>query len=304
MKLYENVLGTIGGTPLVRLRIFDGRTRAYAKLESRNPGGSVKDRIALKMIEDAEKNGDLEKGRTIVEPTSGNTGIGLAVVSAVKGYKLVLTMPENMSRERQALLKALGAGIVLTPEEEGMGGAVKKAEAIAKETGAYMPQQFKNKSNPEAHEQTTAQEIWTDTEGQVTHLVAGIGTGGAITGIGRFLKRKKQEVKIYGVEPAASPVLNGGTPGTHAIQGIGAGFVPEVFEMETVDRILTVGDDEALEYAKKLMKQEGILAGISSGAALAGAAKIVRELNEENMLVVVLPDTAERYLSTTLFKQG
>ncbi|KUK27573.1 MAG: Cysteine synthase [Acetothermia bacterium 64_32] len=272
------------------------------KLESKNPLGSVKDRIAWAMIREAEERGLLEPGGVVVEPTSGNTGIGLAFVCAIRGYRLILTMPETMSAERRLILSALGAEIVLTPASEGMAGAVRAAEELAARYGAFMPQQFENPANPRVHEETTAEEIWRDTDGRVDVLVAGIGTGGTITGVARVLKARRPEVYIVGVEPAASPVLSGGEPGPHKIQGIGAGFVPKVLERGLIDEVIPVTDGEAMEAARRLARQEGILAGISSGAALAAALKVASRLETcEKTIVVVLPDTGERYLSTGLF---
>jgi len=303
---YGSVLETIGCTPLVKLNRMARGVKAgvYAKLESRNPGSSVKDRIALGMIEAAEKKGVLKKGALVVEPTSGNTGIGLAIVCAVKGYRLVLTMPESMSLERRALLRALGAEIVLTPASEGMAGAVRTAEELAgKFNGAFIPQQFKNQANVETHRKTTAEEIWRDTGGRITHFVAGVGTGGTITGVGRALKKKKPSVKICAVEPSASPVLSGGKPGAHKIQGIGAGFVPEILDKGVIDEIIQVSDEDAIETAKRLMKEEGILAGISSGAAAFAALKVAGKTGKDSVVVAVFPDTGERYISTDLFKE-
>jgi len=254
------------------------------------------------MIRDAEERGLLEPGGVVVEPTSGNTGIGLAFVCAIRGYRLILTMPETMSKERRAILSALGAEIVLTPGEEGMAGAVRMAQELAERYGAFMPQQFKNPANPAVHEETTAEEIWRDTEGKVDIFVAGIGTGGTITGVARVLKARKPEIHIVGVEPAASPVLSGGSPGPHRIQGIGAGFVPEVLERDLIDEVVTVTDEEAAEMARRLAREEGILAGISSGAAVAAALRIARRSEAQGKtLVVILPDTGERYLSTGLY---
>ncbi|MBC7099223.1 cysteine synthase A [Candidatus Bipolaricaulota bacterium] len=304
MRVADSLIDLIGGTPLVRLsRIGRGLpAELLGKLESKNPLGSVKDRIAWAMIREAEERGLLEPGGVVVEPTSGNTGIGLAFVCAIRGYRLILTMPETMSAERRLILSALGAEIVLTPASKGMAGAVRAAEELAARYGAFMPQQFENPANPRVHEETTAEEIWRDTDGRVDVLVAGIGTGGTITGVARVLKARRPEVYIVGVEPAASPVLSGGEPGPHKIQGIGAGFVPKVLERGLIDEVIPVTDGEAMEAARRLARQEGILAGISSGAALAAALKVAsRPETCEKTIVVVLPDTGERYLSTGLF---
>jgi len=304
MRIADSLIDLIGGTPLVRLsRISRGLpVDMLGKLEMNNPLGSVKDRIAWAMIHDAEERGILAPGGVVVEPTSGNTGIGLAFVCGIRGYRLILTMPETMSAERRKILRALGAEIVLTPGEEGMAGAVRKAEDLANRLGAFMPQQFRNPANPAIHERTTAEEIWRDTEGQVDIFVAGIGTGGTITGVARVLKARKPNVYIVGVEPAASPVLSGGTPGPHRIQGIGAGFVPHVLQRELLDEVVRVTDEEAAETARRLAREEGILCGVSSGAAVAAALKVAsRPDSAGKALVVILPDTGERYLSTGLF---
>jgi len=303
----KDILELIGGTPMVRLNKITGsnKTQVYAKLESFNPGGSVKDRIALSMIEDAEKAGVLKKGGTIIEPTSGNTGIGLAMVAAVKGYRCVLTMPETMSAERVSILKSYGAEVVLTPGTEGMSGAIKKAEELLKRTpGAFMPQQFNNPANPKIHRKTTAEEIWNDTNGKVDILVSGVGTGGTITGVAEVIKKRRPFFKAVAVEPAESPVLSGGKPGPHKIQGIGAGFVPQVLKTDLVDEIIKVNAEEAGRTARRLLKEEGILAGISSGAAVWAALEVAkRKENKRKLIVVILPDTGERYLSTWLFQQ-
>ncbi len=301
--MYESILDTVGNTPLVRLnRITAGNNNAIlAKLEFFNPCSSVKDRIGKAMVEDAEKRGVLKKGMKIVEPTSGNTGIALAMVAAVKGYKLTLTMPESMSIERRKILKALGAELELTPNEKGMKGAVERAEELAKTEGYFMPQQFNNPANPEIHGRTTAEEIWRDTGGRIDIFVAGVGTGGTISGVGRVLKQRKPGVRIVAVEPANSPVLSGGKPGPHGIQGIGAGFVPGIFDRNVVDEILLASEKDAIETSRRLAREEGILAGISAGANLWGSLKIASEL-ERKTIVVVIPDTGGRYLSSELFE--
>jgi len=304
-KCALNILELVGDTPIVRLNRLPGPKDAtvWAKLESFNPMSSVKDRICLAMIEAAEKEGKLKNGMTVVEPTSGNTGIGLAMVATVKGYRLILTMPDTMSVERRKLLKALGAELVLTSGAEGMPGAIRKAEElVASSRDYYMPQQFNNPANPEAHRCTTALEILEQMDGKVDAFVAGIGTGGTITGVGEILKKRIPTVQIIAVEPAASPVLSGGPPGRHRIQGIGAGFVPAVFNRSIVDRIIPVPDEQAAETARRLAREEGIFAGISSGAAAFAALQVARELGSGKNLVVLLPDTGERYLSTDLFE--
>ncbi len=307
MKICNNILETIGKTPLVRLnKLTEGiNATVVGKLESRNPGGSVKDRICKSMIEEAEKQGIIKPGATLIEPTSGNTGIGLAMVAAVKGYKLILTMPETMSIERRNLLKAYGSQLVLTPGPDGMGGAIKKAEElIASTPNSFMPQQFKNLANPKIHKETTGPEIWEDTDGKVDVLVAGVGTGGTITGVAQFIKPKKPTFKAIAVEPAASPVLSGGKKGPHKIQGIGAGFKPDVLQMERVDEIVQVTDDDALKTARALAQQEGMLVGISAGAAVFAAIEVAKRPEYKGkLIVVILPDTGERYLSTVLFQE-
>lgn len=306
-RIYHDLTKTVGNTPLVALQRITAGAKAgvAAKLESFNPLSSVKDRIGVAMIEDAEKRGLIKEGSAIIEPTSGNTGIALAFVAASRGYKLILTMPETMSMERRQLLKIFGAELVLTPGQEGMKGAIKKAEELAASMpGSFMPQQFKNPANPEIHKKTTAEEIWRDTDGQVDILVAGVGTGGTITGVAEALKAKKPGFKAVAVEPATSPVLSGGNPGPHKIQGIGAGFVPDVLDRGIIDEVIRVADDDAGIMARRLAREEGILAGISSGAALWAALQVAgREDNAGKLVVVIFPDTGERYLSTWLFKE-
>jgi len=307
-KIADNITQLIGGTPLVRLdRIGAGLPgRVVAKLESFNPGSSVKDRVGLSMIEAAEKDGKLTKSTIIVEPTSGNTGIALAIVAAARGYRLILTMPDTMSIERRHLLRIFGAELVLTPGAEGMKGAIARAQEIASIGPDYfLPMQFNNPANPEAHRRTTALEIWDDTDGKVDILVSGVGTGGTITGVAEVIKKKKPSFKAIAVEPAGSPVLSGGNPGHHKIQGIGAGFVPDVLNTELLDEVIKVVNDDASAMARRLAKEEGILAGISSGAALWAALEVAkRDENAGKMIVVVLPDTGERYLSTWLFSEA
>jgi cysteine synthase A len=305
MNIAKDMTELVGRTPLVWLNRIGRNCRAKiaAKLESFNPAASVKDRIGVSMILAAERAGKIRPGTTIVEPTSGNTGIALAWVAAARGYKLILTMPESMTIERRKLLQLLGAQLVLTPAELGMPGAIEKAKEIVNETdGAFMPQQFENPANPQIHRETTAEEIWRDTDGLVDIFVAGVGTGGTITGVGEVLKSRRESVRIVAVEPSASPVLSGGRPAPHMIQGIGAGFVPDVLDMKIVDEVVQIGDKESFNTAKALAKEEGILAGISSGAAVAAAVKVAtRKSNADKLVVVVLPDTGERYLSTDLF---
>ena len=299
----RSVLDLIGSTPVVRLRKLPGKDDAevWAKLESFNPGGSVKDRICLGMIEAAEREGKLKPGATIVEPTSGNTGIGLALVAAVKGYRLILTMPDTMSEERRSLLAAYGARIILTPDTKGMGGAIRKAEELLLEhTDYYMPQQFNNPANPEAHRRTTAVELLKQLK-QIDAFVAGVGTGGTITGVGEVLKDRTKGVRVFAVEPAASPVLSGGEPGYHKIQGIGAGFIPAVLNREVIDEIVTVGDEDAALYTRRLALEEGILVGISSGAACCAALKVAKSLGKGRVVVTIFADKGEHYLSTDIF---
>ncbi|MBN1255152.1 MAG: cysteine synthase A [Deltaproteobacteria bacterium] len=297
MRYAPDITHLIGATPLVRLnRLVTGRNLVLAKLEMFNPLSSIKDRIGLSMIEDAERRGLIKVGDCIVEPTSGNTGIALAFVCAARGYRLILTMPESMSIERRKILRILGAEIVLTPEQDGMNGAVQRAEELAQERKAYMPQQFKNPANPAAHRSGTAEEIWEATDGQVDVFIAAVGTGGTITGVGSVLKERKPEVTIVAVEPAESPVLSGGSPGSHGIQGIGAGFIPDVLESGLIDRIIQVTTVEAKELAQRLAREEGIFVGISSGANMQAAQQIDKEVKDKT-IVVVFCDTGERYLS-------
>jgi cysteine synthase A len=306
-EIFNNVLETIGKTPLIRLNRLtrDIKCTIVAKTESRNPGGSIKDRVCLSMITEAEKQGLVGPNTIIIESTSGNTGIGLAMVAAVKGYRLILTMPETMSIERRNLLKAYGAELVLTPGTEGMKGAIKKAEELAGSTPhSFVPQQFKNLANPKTHRETTGPEIWKATDGEVDILVAGVGTGGTITGVAQYIKPLKPKFRAIAVEPANSPVMSGGKPGPHKIQGIGAGFIPDVLKLDLVDEVLQVKDEDAMRTSRLLALKEGLLVGISSGAAAYAALEVAkRPENEGKLLVVILPDTGERYLSTALFQK-
>lgn len=306
-KIAENITELIGNTPLVRLNrvVGDAGAEVVAKVESFNPGGSVKDRIGMSMIRDALEKGLIGEGAVIIEPTSGNTGIGLAMVCASHGLKLILTMPDTMSIERRNLLKAYGAELVLTPGAEGMRGAINKAEELQASTpNSFMPMQFCNPANPKVHRETTGPEIWRDTDGRVDIVVAGVGTGGTITGVAEYVKPLKTDFRAVAVEPTDSPVLSGGQPGVHKIQGIGAGFVPDVLEMKVVDEIIKVTNDDAITTARRIAREEGILVGISSGAAVWAAIEVAkREENRGKLIVVILPDTGERYLSTVLFAE-
>lgn len=308
-KIYHSLIELVGHTPLLQLHRIEQheelQASILAKVESFNPGGSTKDRAALRMIETAEQKGILKPGSTIIEPTSGNTGIGLAWIASIKGYHLILTMPDSMSMERRKLLQALGATLVLTPGEEGMNGAIRKAEELNKEiAGSFIPQQFDNAANPEAHAETTAEEIWNDTNGNIDILVASVGTGGTITGTAKGLKRHRPDIKIVAVEPSKSPVLSGGQPGAHQIQGIGAGFIPKNYDATLIDRIIQIDDEDAINASRLLALKEGLLVGISSGAALHAAITLAKEPeNRGKTIVVILPDTGERYLSTALFSE-
>ena len=308
MPIANDITSLVGQTPLVKLKRlpneFNCRAEIVAKLESFNPTASVKDRIAGAMVKSAEQEGTITPGETVlVEPTSGNTGIALAMVAAAKGYRLILTMPDTMSTERRSMLRAFGAELQLTPGKDGIQGAIQLAkEVVASIPNAYLLQQFDNLSNPEIHEKTTAVEIWEDCDGKLDGLIAGVGTGGTITGCARFLKRKNPKIKIFAIEPSSSPVLSGGNPGTHAIQGIGAGFIPDVLDISQIDEVIRINDDEAMEIGRRLAKEEGLLSGVSSGAAVAAALKIGKRSEfTEKRLVVILPSFGERYLSTTMF---
>ncbi|HZW68696.1 MAG TPA: cysteine synthase A [Pseudogracilibacillus sp.] len=304
MRIENEVSRLIGETPIVKLNRYveEGSADIYVKLEYFNPGSSVKDRISLAMIEAAEEDGSLKAGDTIVEPTSGNTGIGLAMVAAAKGYRLIVVMPDTMSMERRNLLRAYGAELVLTPGAEGMKGAIQKAEELVKENGYFLPQQFNNGANPAIHEKTTGPEIVKQMSDGLDAFVSGIGTGGTITGAGKVLREHFPEVKIYAVEPEDSPVLSGGSPGPHKIQGIGAGFVPKVLDTNVYDEVIKVKNEEAFEASRAVAKNEGILGGISSGAAIAAARKVARQLGEGKKVLAILPDNGERYLSTALYQ--
>lgn len=306
MKIANNLLELVGNTPLMQVSAFSKQMGLafplWVKVESFNPSGSVKARAALAMVEDAEQAGLLKPGATIIEPTSGNTGIGLAMVATIKGYRLILTMPETMSIERRKLLAAYGAELVLTPGSEGMAGAIAKAEELHRTIpGSYIPGQFDNPANPAIHERTTAREIWADTDGRITAFVAGVGTGGTLCGTGRCLKQLNPAIRVVGVEPASSPVLQGGVAGPHGLQGIGANFVPANYDAEVVDEVMGVTDEEAFNAARTLAQTEGLLVGISSGAALAAAVRLSRSMTDATGIVVLLPDSGERYLSTGLF---
>ncbi|UQD50695.1 cysteine synthase A [Bacillus methanolicus] len=304
VRVANSIAELVGQTPIVKLNrlIDENSAEVYLKLEYFNPGSSVKDRIALAMIEDAEKKGVLKPGDTIIEPTSGNTGIGLAMIAAAKGYKTVIVMPETMSMERRNLLRAYGAELVLTSGPDGMKGAIQKAEELVKEHGYFMPQQFKNEANPEIHRKTTGKEIVEQMGDQLDAFVAGIGTGGTITGAGQVLREKYPDIKIYAVEPADSPVLSGGKPGPHKIQGIGAGFVPDILDTEIYDEVIQVTNDQAFEYARRAAKEEGILGGISSGAAIYAALEVAKKLGKGKKVLAIIPSNGERYLSTPLYQ--
>ena len=305
-NIYHKITDLVGRTPLLELQEYAAvsgcRARLLAKLEYMNPAGSVKDRVALRMIQEAEKADVLHKGDVIIEPTSGNTGIGLACVAAARGYRLIITMPETMSLERRKLLAAYGAELVLTPASRGIKGAIKKANELAESMGGFIPSQFTNPYNPLSHYESTGPEIWEDTEGNVDIFVAGVGTGGTITGVGKYLKEKNPLIEIVAIEPSGSPVLSDGIPGTHKIQGIGAGFIPDILDTEVYDEIMAVDDEDAFEACRKLVETEGILCGVSSGAALHAAKQLaMRPENEGKTIVVLLPDSGERYLSTEVF---
>jgi cysteine synthase A len=303
VPIHDDVTSLVGNTPLVRInRLIESGATVAAKLEFYNPASSVKDRIGVSIVDAAERSGELKPGGTIVEATSGNTGIALAMVGAARGYNVVLTMPETMSKERRALLRAYGAELVLTPGSEGMKGAVTRAEEIAAERGGILARQFANEANPEIHRQTTAEEIWKDTDGKVDIVVSGIGTGGTITGVGQVLKARKPGVQMIAVEPEESPILNGGQPGPHKIQGLGANFVPEILDTSIYDEVIDINADTAVEWARRAAKEEGLLVGISSGAALAAAAQVAaRPESDGKTIVVIIPSFGERYLSTILF---
>lgn len=303
-KVVDSITELIGDTPLVKLQRLTGEEDAdvYLKLEYMNPGSSVKDRIALSMVEEAEKAGKIKPGDTLVEPTSGNTGIGLAMVAAAKGYRSVLVMPDTMSLERRNLLKAYGAELVLTPGPEGMGGAIAKAKELQEENGYFMPQQFENPDNPKIHRETTAKELLAQVDGQLDALISGIGTGGTITGAGEVLKETFPDLRIVALEPEDSPILSGGKKGPHKIQGIGAGFVPSILNTDIYDEVMTVSTDQSFEYARKTAREEGILGGISSGAAVYAALKVARELGKGKKVVAIIPSNGERYLSTPLYQ--
>ncbi|WP_121610349.1 cysteine synthase A [Mesobacillus foraminis] len=304
VRIANSITELIGQTPIVKLNNLTDENSAdvYVKLEYMNPGSSVKDRIGLAMIEAAEESGKLKKGDTLIEPTSGNTGIGLAMVAAAKGYKAILVMPETMSMERRNLLRAYGAELVLTPGPEGMGGAIRKAEELAKENGYFVPQQFKNAANPAVHEKTTGPEIVEQMGDQLDAFISGIGTGGTISGAGKVLREKYSDIKIVAVEPKDSPVLSGGKPGPHKIQGIGAGFVPDVLNTEVYDEIIQVENEQAFEYARRAAKEEGVLGGISSGAAIYAALQVAKKLGKGKKVLAILPSNGERYLSTPLYQ--
>ena len=304
MTLYNNITEVVGNTPLVRLnRITDGaEAQVYAKLEFYNPTSTIKDRIGIAMVDAAEKSGQLQPGGTIIEATSGNTGIALAMVGAARGYKVILTMPDSMSKERRALLRAFGAELVLTPAAEGMRGAVAKSEELGQQPGAVLVRQFANLANPEIHRKTTAEEIWRDTDGKVAALVAGIGTGGTITGIGQVLKAKNPDIKVFAVEPAASPILNGGKPSGHPLQGIGPNFIPEILDTKIYDEVFDAPNDESFAYARRAAKEEGILSGISGGSALWAASQVAKRPEfAGKIIVVIIASFGERYLSTPLY---
>lgn len=305
MRVFDDISKLIGNTPLVKINnLAIGNNSIYGKLEFFNPTSSIKDRIAVNMIDDAEKKGILKPGAVIIEPTSGNTGLGLAMVAASRGYKLIITMPETMSIERQKLMRQFGAELALTDGSKGMKGAVEMAEKLHTDIpGSFMPQQFNNSSNPEIHYKTTGPEIWSDLDGKIDYFVAGVGTGGTITGAGKFLKEKNPSVKLIAVEPSSSPVISGGEAGKHGIQGIGAGFIPGILNTKIIDEIITVSDNDSIQTAKLLAQKEGILAGISAGAAMYAALKVARRDSVQSKnIVVIIPDTGERYISTDLFK--